>query len=147
MLWAPPQDLYQKPLANLKLVVLRQRDPSGAQLPADLLEVVGRSSDLPLRLTNEPSHATYEQTLEFTVPAAGRYALRIEGGQPATIRPASEPTLPVMQVSWELHPRILVTSADVAAESKGQPSLLDYSTPSAALGMPADARSIIRLQP
>src|SRR5262249_7447944 len=48
------EDLYRTPLANLRLLVLRQRDPSGAKLPADALEVVARSLDLPQRLDNQP---------------------------------------------------------------------------------------------
>jgi len=145
-LWGT-KDLYQSPLAKLKLMVLRQRDPSGTTLPADDLEVVARSSDLPLRLVNQPTFAIYEQTLEFTVPAAGRYALRVEGKQPADIRPASVPTLPIMERHWELHPRIFVSLIDGAPQSGGRPVLLDYATPSAATGMPADARSVLKLKP
>jgi hypothetical protein len=141
------QDFYQSPLANLKLVVLRQRDPSGKTLRADVLEVVAQSSDLPLRLVSQPAFAIYEQTLEFTVPAAGRYALRVEGKQPVDIRPGSVPTLPVMERHWELHPRIFVSAIDGPSQSGGHPVLLDYATPSAQVGMPADARSVLKLKP
>src|SRR5205807_9036983 len=73
------EDAYRVPLANVGLIVLRQRDPSGAKLPADDLEVVAYSTGLPQRLANRPDAAVYEQTVEFTADAAGRYALRVEG--------------------------------------------------------------------
>ena len=55
----------------MRLLVLRQRDPSGKKLPADDMEVVAQSETLPLRLLNQASSATYEHAVEFTAPAEG----------------------------------------------------------------------------
>jgi hypothetical protein len=144
-LWNPAQDLYRAPLANLKLTVLHQRDPSGASLPADDLEVVAQSADLPLRLMNQPSFAVYEQTLDFDVPSAGRYALRVEGSYPPHTRPSNEPTLPIMQQHWELWPRIYVSRLDADEATAGKPVFADFANPDAAIGMPADAHQLKRV--
>lgn len=80
-------DEYLYPLARLRLVLLRQRDPDGKKLPADDLEVVAYSNDFSSspprlwptqRLLNQSTFAVYEVPLEFTVEQAGRYALRVE---------------------------------------------------------------------
>src|SRR5262249_13225345 len=84
------EDYYRQPLADVRLLILRQRDPTGTKLPADEMEVVARSEGVPLRLDNQPSSGAYEQTVEFTVDNPGRYALRVEGRVPATIRPPGE---------------------------------------------------------
>src|SRR5262249_54040799 len=96
------EDAYREPLADLQLVLLHQIDPTGMKQPADDMEVVAQSSGLPQRLDNQPAAATYEQTLEFTVKDAGRYAVRVEGRAPRGIRPPSAPTLPVMVKTSEL---------------------------------------------
>ncbi len=143
------EDLYREPLARVRLVLLRQRDPEGKDLPADDMEEVARSPGyadrygLPQRLVNEPAFAVYEQTLEYTIPRAGRYALRLEGKAPPGIRPPSVPTLPAQVKSWELRPRIFVQAEDEASRNRGRPVFLDYATDQGALGMPADARRVI----
>jgi hypothetical protein len=146
--WREPHDsafrmekitAYRQSLADLRLVLLRQRDPSGQKLPTDDLEVVARTAGLPARLSEEASSAVYEQVLEFTVPAAGRYALRVEGRIPERIRPAVAPELPVLRQRWELQPRLFVSAPDHAADRSARPVFLDYATDYGNLGMPADA--------
>jgi hypothetical protein len=143
------EDLYRQPLARLRLVLLRQRDPSGKRLPTDDMEEVahtmgyGDRYGLPQRLANGPSSATYEQDLEFTVPHAGRYALRLEGRVPRGTRPIREPHLPALAKTWELHPRILLEVVDDASRARGRPVFQDYATGQGTLGMPADARRLI----
>lgn len=143
------EDLYREPLARLRLVLLRQRDPSGRQLPADDMEEVAHNMGyaerygLPQRLANSPSAATYEQTLEYTVPRAGRYALRIEGRVPRGIRPRSVPNLPALEKTWELRPRVFIDVVDERSRSRGRPIFLDYATGEGTLGMPADAHRVI----
>jgi hypothetical protein len=143
------EDLYRQPLAKLRLVLLRQRDPSGTKLATDDMEEVaatpgyGDRYGLPQRLANEPASATYEQTLELTVPEAGRYALRVEGRVPDSIRPASVPTLPVQRKTWELRPRIFVEVVDNPSRAAGRPVFVDYPTGAGSLGMPADSRQLI----
>jgi hypothetical protein len=132
-------DLYRTPLANLRLVLLRQLDASGKTRPADDLEVVAQSVGLPQRLDNQRNSATYEQTVEFEVKDAGRYALRVEGKLPASIRPANAPTLPALETQWELHPRIFIATL----EGPGRVLFQDFAADQASLGTPGDARSVI----
>src|SRR5581483_8636823 len=121
------EDLYRTPLAQVRLVVLRQRDPSGTKVAADDMEVVAISPRLPQRLDNYPQSASYEQTVEFLVPTTGRYALRVEATIPPSIRPPTVPTLPPLQQSWEFRPRIFVTTLGEAA-GLGRAIFLDYAT-------------------
>jgi hypothetical protein len=141
----PGEDPYLRPLADLKLVVLRQRDPTGAKLPADDLEVVARSVGLPQRLDNEPSYATYEQAVEFDVTPGGRYAVRVEGMKPAGTWPADVPTLPGVQREWELRPRLFLEVLEGPSRPAGRAVFLDYVTDRGTLGVPADARSAVTI--
>jgi hypothetical protein len=99
---------YRMPLANLRLVLLRQLDPAGKKQPADDFAVVGQSVGLPQRLESNLNSATYEQTVEFEVKEPGRYALRVEGRVPPGTRPANAPTVPAGDVRWECRPRIFI---------------------------------------
>jgi hypothetical protein len=137
------EDLYRVPLANLRLVVLRQRDPKGEKLPADDLEVIARSAGLPQRLVNEPGSAIYEQTLEFTVETPGPYALRVEGRIPPSIRPVGVPSLPILERTWELWPRIFVNVLDEASRAAGRAVFADYTSDLGGIGMPAEAQAVL----
>lgn len=121
-----PGDRYREPLAKLRLVVLRQKDPEGKKLPGDDMEVVARSEGLPQRLVNEPTFAVYEQSVEFVVDPAARYALRVEGRAPVGTRPGDEPTLPSQRRTGELWPRIFVDAEEPAARKEGRPVFLDF---------------------
>jgi hypothetical protein len=136
-------DFYRTPLANLRLLILRQRDPSGTKLPADDLEVTAQSGGWPQRLDNQPGSATYEQSVEWTIETAGRYALRVEGRVPPGIRPQQVATLPGMERAWEMQARIFVDVLDAPSRLAGRPIFLDYATDLGALGMPAAARTVI----
>jgi hypothetical protein len=138
-----PSDPYREPLADFRLLILRQRDPSGTHLPADDMEVVARSVGLPLRLLSTPTLGVYEQTVEFRVAAQNRYAVRIEGRIPPSLRPRSAATLPAHQTAWECWTRLLVTDLDVPAPRPGWPIFWDYSTALGNLGMPADAQRVV----
>ncbi|HXG09052.1 MAG TPA: S8 family serine peptidase [Gemmataceae bacterium] len=140
------EDVYRVPLAELRLVILRQRDPSGTNLPADDFEVVAQSAGVPLRLDNQPTAATYEQSVEFTAEAGGRYALRVEGRAPEGTRPRGMPTLPAAQQSSELRPRIFVQTL----AGPGRAVFADFTTDrpgrgfeGGSLGIPADAHRVI----
>jgi hypothetical protein len=132
-------ETYRVPLADLRLVLLRQVDPKGAKRPSDDLEVVAESSGLPQRLLNAPSWATYEQTLRFAVKEPGRYVLRLEGRVPLGTRPVDEPTVPAAMKYWELRPRLFVQTFT----GPGRVVFEDFSTDLGNLGMPADARRVI----
>jgi hypothetical protein len=136
-------DAYRRPLTNLRLVIVRQRDPSGTKVAADDLDVVGRSVGLPQRLDNQPASATYEQLVEFTVDPAGRYAVRVEGPVPSGTRPAGMETIRALQQFWELWPRVFVEVLDGPSRLAGRAVFLDYATDLGASGMPADAKRLI----
>jgi hypothetical protein len=137
-------DPYREPLAKVRLVLLRQRDPTGKKLPADDMEVVAYSVGPALRLQNLLNSATYEQTLEYTVDSPGRYALRVEGRAPVSIRPASAAVIAgAEQRAGELRTRIVLDVGEWPARSAGRPVFLDYATNQGAVGMPADAQAPI----
>lgn len=134
------EDPYTEPLASVRLMLLRQRDPSGKRLPADELEVVARSVGTPLRLSNRPDAATYQQVMEVTVEEPGRYALRVEGAAPATTRPTTAATLPEQQtVRSEMRVRLFLDVNDAASRAAGRAVFLDYVSGEGDVAMPGDA--------
>ena len=135
------EDLYLRPLADLRLLILRQRDPSGARFAADDMELVASSSELPERLANQPSSATYEQTLDLVLDSPGRYAVRIEGRATNVTRPIGTPMLPAIEEFWELRPRLFVDGS--AGGNTGRAVFVDYATDEGSLGMPADSRTLV----
>jgi hypothetical protein len=163
---AGEEDPYRKPLTEMRLVLLRQRDPEGKKERTDDLDVVARSGHAPLRLANHPTYAVYEQELEYTVAKPGRYALRVErqrngrwvlaadpesgapglskltGLAPSGIRPRGAATLPALEKNSEIHPRLFVEVVDPAWRGKGRPVFLDFATELGNIGMPADAREV-----
>jgi subtilisin family serine protease len=160
-------DRYLKPLADMRLVALYQRDPEAKVLPADDFDVVGWSPLLPQRLDNQPGGSTYEQVVEFTAAKAGRYAIRVERQLPnawileqrgknerpllieltnltATgIRPAGAPALPALESQWELQPRLFVEVMDLASAAKGRAVFRDFSTDQGSIPILADTRSLV----
>jgi hypothetical protein len=135
------EDLYLKPLVNPRLLLLHQLDPTGTQRPKDDTEVAAFSVGPALRLQNDARSSTYEQTVAFTVPAAGRYALRVEGMLPGTIRPAGVPSLPAQQKSWEMRPRLFIHTK----AGPGRAVFHDYATDAGSLGVPGDAHDVLTI--
>lgn len=133
------EDLYREPLAKPRLMLLRQRDPTGKLLATDDMDLLTYTNGLPQRIDNFPESSTYEQSLTFTIDEPGRYALRIEGFNPDEIRPPTVVTLPAIRKSFELRPRILVEATDAASRAAGRPVFLDYATNQGSIGMPGDA--------
>src|SRR5205823_6374175 len=81
--------------------------------------------------------------VEFTVPSPGHYALRVEGRIPPSIRPPGEPTLPSLQTTWELRPRLFVRVLEDSMRATGRALLTDYVSNSGSPGMPVDARAVL----
>ena len=160
-------DFYRRPLAAMRLQLLRQRDPTSAKLPADAFELVARTTGLPQRLEHLPAGSLYEHVLEVPLDKAGRYAIRIEkqidslwifaphperkapvyrlieGLTPTGIRPLGAPTLPALEKNWELQTRIHVEVLDNANRQQGRAVFADYVTDAGSIGIPADARNVI----
>jgi hypothetical protein len=135
----PGDDAYREPLADFRLLLLQQLDPAGKKQPSDDLAVVAQSAGRPQRLEQTASSATYEQTVEFTVPRAGRYALRVEGRPPEGTRPRDVPTLPALRQVGELRPRLFVETL----EGAGKAVFDDFPTGAGTIGMPGDARRVL----
>jgi hypothetical protein len=134
-----PESDYRIPVAPLKLQLVKQRDPSGERYASDEIDLIAESEGLPSRLQIEPNFGIYEHTLEITLPADGRYAVRIEGRVPANIRPYGTPVLTGQEAQWELRPRVFVEPAD----GRGHVTLADFSSASSGVAVPADARSVL----
>src|SRR5262249_28800290 len=153
-------DVYRRPLASLRLRVLRHLD-------ADNLESFAHSVELPQRLTNWPGYSVYEQSVEFTFADAPAFALRVERRRPyqwliapnpltgrlemglledlvpTGILPLGEPSLPINHKTWELRPRIFVEVIDEASRKQGRPVFADYPVDTGSIGVPGDTRNAI----
>jgi hypothetical protein len=142
--WREPHDPslseedYRVPVVPLRLQIVKQRDPAAEKYGSDEIDLVAESEGLPSRLQIEPAFGVYEHSLDITLPADGRYAVRLEGRLPSSIRPFNAATLPAQEVSWELRPRLFVESAD----GKGRFALGDYSSAAGGVAVPADARGV-----
>jgi hypothetical protein len=111
------QDAFREPLTFFRLQAVRQLDAAGSKRPADDVDVIAQSAGLPHRLDQTASSATYEVSVEFRVPEAGRYAIRVEGRIPESDRPASLPTLPHLRRTGEIHPRIVADTLEGAGRA------------------------------
>src|SRR5207244_1551966 len=58
------EDVYRKPLAAMRLQLLRQRDPEAKELPADAFEIVARTTGWAERIEHLPGGSVYELVLE-----------------------------------------------------------------------------------
>jgi hypothetical protein len=161
------EDFYRQPLASLKLVLLRQRDPEAKTVPADLFEVVAASTGRPQRLEHHPNGSIFEIALDVTIDKPGRYALRVErqpdalwivgleprrqgpalykdtGLNPVGIRPRGAPVLPALARDWELRPRLFIETIDDTVRLQGRTVFADFTTDAGTVGMPADSRGVI----
>jgi hypothetical protein len=143
--WREPHDPtvpevdYRVPVAPLRLQLVKQRDPGGEKYASDEIDLIAESEGLPSRLHIEPHFGVYEHSLELTLPADGRYAVRLEGRVPAVVRPPTVPTLQDQEVHWELRPRLFVE----AAEGTSRFAFSDYATAEGGVAVPADARSVL----
>jgi hypothetical protein len=161
------EDFYRTPLANMRVQLLRQRDPKAEKLPADLFDLVARTTGWPQRLEHLPNGSFYEHVLEVPLADAGRYAIRVEkdvntqwlfaphpvrrtpsylllqGLTPSGIRPLGAPALAALEKNWELRPRMFVEVLDDANRLQGRAVFADFPTDAGNIGIPADARNVI----
>jgi hypothetical protein len=131
----PPPDLYRTPLADLRLLVLRQRDPGGTKVGSDDFNVIARTDPLPQLIERRPNWATYEHVVEFAVDAPGRFAVRLEGTIAPTTRPPTVPSLPILERTWEPHGRLFAS----AAGADGRLVIGDYQPGLGGIGAPGNA--------
>nr|HMP16873.1 hypothetical protein [Gemmatales bacterium] len=104
-------DIYRRPLSNFTLNVLKQRDPTGKELPADAFEVVARTPPVPDRVENSPRASYYQAIVRFTVPpGGGRYALQLVG----------KPVSGEAGEKAEIHPKITLDVVDPVQRPLGR---------------------------
>ena len=133
------EDPYREPLTKLNLILVAQPDPDGKTRPSDDLEVVAQSGTFPTRLDQTANAATYEHVVELKVPRAGRYAVLVEGKLPESTQAKTENRLPGQSRIGEIRPRLFVHTL----EGAGRAVWTGFVSTEAALGMPADAQSVI----
>jgi hypothetical protein len=124
----------------LTLRVMQQLDPEGKVRASDELKEIARSAGSPIRIYAEPTFGIYEQSVEFIVPADGRYALRIEGATTYDSR------LPALQRHIEVNPRMHAEFIG-AAPDKGRPVFASEAPANAGVGIPGDAKAAITVAP
>jgi hypothetical protein len=140
--WREPHDpaVYagRDPVAPLHLRVFRQLDPEGKVRASDELLEVARSLGGPYRIAVEPTYGVYEQIVEFDVPEAGVYCLRVEGTS------GFDPVLPALKSQLEINPRMTVEYVDAPPE-KGRPVFASYAPRAVGVGIPGDAKSALTI--
>ncbi len=147
--WREPHDPeineveYRQPNVPMNLTLFRQRDPSGAKLATDEMELIARSEGEPERLHKAPPFGVYEQTIETTLPASGHYALRVEGRVPNSTRPGGVAGIPALQADIEIRPRIFVEVLDGPTQNKGRIIFEDYDVQLGVVAIPAEARLVM----
>ncbi len=134
--WREPADPAfpnrEDPVYGLTLHLLRQIDPVGAARANDEMEAVARSVSVPNIIFRTQTYLVFEQMLEYTVPAAGRYALVLESAQ------LNVSQLSGLKRELEIHPRIVIETVGTAA---GAPRAVfrSYTSFTAGVGTPGDA--------
>ncbi|VTS06154.1 S8/S53 family peptidase [Tuwongella immobilis] len=133
----PNDQAYRRPLADLRMLLLQQRDPKGETVSSDDLSIAGVTLGQPTRLLKLNEATVYEQRLELPLPVAGRYALRVEGMIPPTIRPEGDRELS-QQYRWELRPKITIEVLDGTTAAKGAIVFADFPSMIGGVGIPGD---------
>jgi hypothetical protein len=134
--WREPADPHfpgsEIPAYPLTLRLLRQIDPAGEKRSSDEMEEVARSVSVPNVIFRTQTYLVYEQMLEYTVPAAGRFAFVMESAQ------LGEPLLPALRRDIEIAPRVVVETVGTAA---GDPRVVfrSFTNLTAGVGTPGDA--------
>ncbi len=124
------------PVRPLTIRVLRQIDPNGEKRSSDEMAEDARSVNVPNVIYRTPTFLVFEQMLEFTVPAAGRFALALDSAA------AAEPLLPALQREVEIYPRIVIETLGTSA-SDPKVVFRSYTAPTAGVGTPGDALGAI----
>ena len=130
----------QESIFPLTLRVLHQLDPTGKTRASDELTEIARSNGGPYRVYAEPTFGVYEQIVEFTAPADGRYALRVEGATTYDSR------LPALQRHIEIQPRIYAEFVG-ATPDKGRPVFASFAPSNSGIGIPGDAKAAVAVGP
>lgn len=124
------------PVLPITLRVLKQLDPDGTTRASDEMEEVARSVGPVVRLTASATFAVYEQSVEFTPPAEGRYALFVQA------QAAFDHRLPALREEIEIHPGIVVEFTEPTADGQ-RPVFTTFTPPVGGVGIPGDSPSAL----
>ncbi len=147
--WREPHDPqvaeedYRDSNVPIELQLLHQLDPAGKLLASDEMDVVAISQKKPSRLSYEGNYGIYEQTIETKIPRTGKYALRVLGKIPLSLKPQVITDLAANDIYWELSPRIFLEVLDAQTQAKGKLSFHDYPSFLSGVGSPADSLGAI----
>ena len=134
--WREPAALQspdsETPQYALTLRMLRQLDPTGEKRSSDEMEEVARSVSVPNVIYRTPTFLVFEQMLEVTVPAAGRYALAIESAA------GPEPLLPALRRDAEIYPRVAIETVNTTA-GDAKAVFRSFTNFTAGVGTPGDS--------
>ena len=122
----------------LALRVFQQIDPEGKTRASDELQEIARSVGGPYEVQVEPTYGVYEQMVEFTVPAEGRYCVMLEGQE------VFDPRLPALRRHIEIRPRLFATFLG-NAPAGSRPVFASYAPREAGVGIPGDAPASITI--
>ncbi|MBA4066727.1 MAG: hypothetical protein C0501_24080 [Isosphaera sp.] len=140
MQWREPLDpnfpSVDRPLYPVVLRVFRQLDPTGTRVPSDEMAEEARSAGGPYPIYATGTFAVFEQVLEFTTAAAGRYALV------ATLGYRPEPPIPALKREIEIYPRVVVETP-AAKPGEGRVVFRSYVSPDAGVGVPGDSAGAV----
>jgi hypothetical protein len=124
------------PAYPVVLRILRQVDPNGEKRPSDEMAEDARSAGGPYPILRASTFVVYEQILDFTVPAAGRYAFVVATGyQP-------DPALPALRRDVEISPRVHIETL-AAKASENRVVFRSYTTPHVGVGIPGDSAGAV----
>jgi hypothetical protein len=124
------------PAYPIALRLFRQIDPAGTQRASDEMEEVARSPSVPNVIFRTPTYLVYEQMVEYTVPAAGRFALVLESA------PTTAPLLSALKRDIEVVPRLVVETVG-AAPNDPRAVFRSFTNFTAGVGTPGDALGAI----
>jgi hypothetical protein len=138
----PSTSLELTSQADLRILALRQRDPTGRRLGTDDLNIIARSPGRPIVVSRGNRTVTFEQSVEFPVATPGRIALQVQGAATSTMRVPLVATVPAIQQFWELRTRLFVS---VLGRTDGRVVLSDFPSPEGGPGMPASALNVVTI--
>lgn len=129
----PNVDLPAYPVV---LRLFRQIDPTGTKIPSDEMAEVARSAGGPYPILLAKSFVVYEQIMEFTPQAAGRFALVVAKGY------EPEAALPALRRNVEVYPRIVVETL-ATKPGEGRAVFQSYTALDAGVGVPGDSAGAV----
>jgi hypothetical protein len=140
--WREPRDPNVPemliPTHQVRLGIFQQLDPEGTKRASDELAEVARSAQEPYLVRRTATYLVFEQVVEWTVGAEGRYAVRVDVPRPTA------PLLPALAGGAEIYPRFHVER--VGAKPDDSRLVFEtFVTSSGGVGIPGDSASALTI--